>query len=165
MPTEPPNPAAPAPGLRVLLPDDTEITVPPVTIRQAKAALALHPADKAAEKFPAYIHRLEKELTILLGPSFDGLAGTLPPLTACDLVAMLWVSATDYQPHEPGCHLVWPEPRGTARPAAEMLATINLLADTLPKDFPLAPEQVHELALGTAFRLYHTIRPARMGLN
>ncbi len=151
-------PAAPPPdpGLRVLLPDDTEITVAPVTIRQAQRALALYSQDVAAEKELAYITRLIHELDILLGPEHDGLAETLSPVTAIDLAEMLWFEAAEcvplaYRPLLPIC-------QRPMKPAAELLATVNALAIALREQFFLAAPQVEQMPLADAFRLLNAPR-------
>lgn len=141
-------------NLHITLPNGHDVTVPPLTVAAARRALALYPAEGAAENYLARAERLLVESSILFGPENADIVATLPPLDAQNLTGRVWTDACGFEPTP----LAWP-PLGCSPPAhaprqsaVYLLTALDQLAQNLHIHFPLMAQHLDTVPLNAALR-------------
>ena len=160
MPDEPSAVLPHASAVPFTLSGGETITIPPVTIGQARRALALHPADKLAETLLQRMDRIVAELNILTGPALDGLANEMTAFDARDLIAHLWFVACGVEPAEPAPLPVRHSPLQRSLPAEEMLRRVNGVASELREEFFPCSRRIEDVPLADALLLFHSLHPS-----
>ena len=145
--------------------DVQEVVIPPVSLDSARRALKLHPADGHAEGHAEFIFRLLDEAKILLGASFEHLTAVLTPCEVRELLAAVWWTTLRVEPAEAAVFPLRQTPARTTQPAAQLLATVEMLAVIVPEEFPSLAGRVGDLPVSALMTMVHQIHLQRRSRN
>lgn len=157
MPISEPITAKRAAAVRFILPDETEILIPAVSIDQARAALRLDPLEGEKETPLQYITRLQAQAKILFGAAHAHLTGKLAVMQVEEMVASLYIAACGLNAEQYALWQINQRKITNLQRSLAMLQNLDTLTVELAAQLNKLPHEIGAVPLADAVALRESI--------